>query len=104
MSAIEVYTIVVVHLTLLPVNAFPLAYSRSPWRSTDVGRALMLKGCSLAALYDLGVAGFWWTFGGYAWFYAAVVTVVGLAITYQLRVMLRLQRRGRHEPSPHGEF
>lgn len=104
MSPIELYTVVIVHLTLIPVNLFPAAYSRSPWRSTDVGKALMLKGTSLAALYDLGVLGFWWTFGGYAYFYAAVITLVAVAISYQCRVMLRLQRRGRNHVSPDGEF
>lgn len=104
MSPIELYTVAIVHLTLIPVNLFPLAYSRSPWRSTDVGKALMLKGSALAALYDLGVVGFWWPFGGYAYFYAAVITLVALGITYQCVVMLRLQRRGRHYASPDGEF
>lgn len=104
MSPIDFATIAVVHLTLLPVNLFPLAYARSPWRSTDIGQALMFTGISLASLYDVGVLGFWWPFAGYSYVYAAVVTVVGLAITYQCRVMLRLQRQGRHTVSPDGDF
>lgn len=102
MTWVEVYTIAVVHLGLLPVNAFPWFYRRSPWRSTDVGKALMLKGCSLAALFDLGVLGFWWMFPGYDYMYAAVVTVVVVAIGYQFRVMRRLQTDGRAES--HGRF
>lgn len=101
MTPIDVFIVTVAHLTLLPVNLFPLAYARSPWRSTDVGKALMLHGASLAALYDIGVLGFWWPFPGYAYVYAAIVTVVGLAIAYQCRVMLRMQHQGE---SARGEF
>lgn len=104
MTPIDVYTIAVVHIGLLPVNAFPLFYRRSPWRSTDVGKALMLKGCALAALFDLGVIGFWWMFPGYLYVYAAVVTAVVVAIAYQFAVMRRMQHRGRHITTPDGEF
>lgn len=104
MSAVDIYTLVIVHLAAIPATLFPLVYSRSPWRSTDVGRALMLKGSALAALFDVSILGFWWPFPGYVWIYAALVTLVALGITYQFVVMFRLQRQGRHHVSPHGEF
>ena len=104
MSPIDFVTIAVVHVTLLPVNLFPLAYSRSPWRSTSIGQALMWLGVSLAALYDVGVLGFWWPFPGYAYIYCTTVTGVGLGIAYECRVLLRLQRQGRHTVSADGEF
>ena len=104
MSAIEWYTVIVVHLTLIPANGFPLFYRRTDWRSTDIGKALMLKGCALAALYDIGVAGYWLPFEGYPYAYAAVVTVVGLAIARQLYVMRRHQHASRNLPTPDGEF
>jgi len=103
-SPVEWYTLVVVHLTLIPVNAFPLFYRRTQWRSTDIGQALMLKACALAALFDVGVAGFWLPFVGYAYVYAAVVTVVGIAITRQYWVMRRHQHASRNMPTPDGEF
>lgn len=101
---IEIYIVAIVHLTLLPVNLFPIHYSHSPWRSSNVGKALMLNGTALAALYDLGVLGFWWKFGGYNYFYAAVITLVASAISFQYFVMRRLQKRGRHLVTPDGEF
>lgn len=104
MTLVEIYTVGLVHLTLIPANAFPLVYSRSPWRSTDVGKALMLKGTALAALFDIGVLGFWWPFPGYAYLYAAILTLVSAGITYQFLVMRSLQRRGRNHVSPDGEF
>ena len=102
MSAIELYLVVVVHLGVAPAVAFPLYYRRSSWRSSEVGKALMLKGAAIAALFSLAVLGFWWPFPGYDYAYAAVVTGVVVGITYQFLVMRRLQKRGRAEQ--HGRF
>lgn len=104
MSPIDLYTLAIVHLTLIPANAFPLFYRRTDWRSTDIGQALMLKACALAALYDIGVAGYWLPFAGYAYAYSAVVTVVGIAIARQYWVMRRHQRASQNLPTPDGEF
>lgn len=104
MTLVEFYTVALVHVTLLPANAFPVFYARSPWRSTDVGKALMLKGIALAALFDLGVLGYWWPFPGYAYLYAAVLTLVSVGITYQFLVMRSLQHRSRSYKSPDGDF
>jgi hypothetical protein len=103
-TPVEIYAVALVHLTLLPANAFPLVYSRSPWRSTDVGKALMLKGVAIAAMFDLAVIGFWWPFPGYEYLYAAILTLVTTGISYQFLVMWSLQRRGRYHHSPDGDF
>lgn len=106
MSPIQVFIVVIVHLGALPATLFPLVYSRSPWRSTDVGRALMLKGCAVAALFDIAVVHYWWNFPGFHCLYALVVTAVALGVTYQFIVMTRNQRQGRHRTrgSSEGEF
>ena len=96
MSPIEIYLVVVVHLGLLPAVGFPVFYSRSPWRH-DVGKALMLKGCALAALFVVTVLGYWWPIPGFIYVNAAVVTLVVTGITYQFAVMRRLQREGKHD-------
>ena len=104
MRAIEVYVVVIVHLGAIPANLFPAFYSRSPWRSTAVGKALMLKGCALAALFDVSIAAYWCPWPGFAYFNAAAVTAVSLGIGYQFAVMRRLQIRGRDEHTPPGRF
>jgi predicted MFS family arabinose efflux permease len=103
-TPLEWYVVVVVHLGAVPATIFPLAYSRSPWRSTDVGKALMLKGTSVALLFDVPIVGFYWPFPGYDVIYAAIVTLVVIGVTYQCAVMLRIQRQGRHYATPDGEF
>jgi len=105
-SAIMWFIVVVVHAGAIPATLFPLLYSRSTWRSTDVGRALMFKGAAVAALFDIAIVHFWWNFPGYEYLYAAVVTSVAIGVTFQLIVMLRNQRQGRRRPggSPDGEF
>jgi hypothetical protein len=103
-SVLDLYVVAIVHLGAIPATLFPLFYSRSPWQSTEVGKALMLKGCAVAALFDVGVLGFWWPFPGYALANALVVTFVVVGVTYQFAVMRRLQRQGRHVNTPDGEF
>lgn len=95
MKPIEVYIVAVVHVGLVVAIAYPSFYLRSPWRSTEVGRALMTKGVALATLFAVSVVGYWWPFPGYLYFYAAAVTGVVGAMAYQFAVMRRLQRRGR---------
>lgn len=97
MSVIEIYVVAVVHLGLVPALLYPWHYRRSPWRQSAVGRALMTKGLAVAALFAVGVVGFWWPFPGYQFIYAGVVTFVVAAIAYQYRVMRELQRG----PNPH---
>lgn len=104
MSWVEVYLLAVVHIGTIPAVGFPLFYRRSPWRSTEVGKALMLKGASLAALFVLSIIGFWWPFPGYAYIHAAITTLVVVGITYQFAVMRSLQKRGRDNVTPDGEF
>ena len=104
MSPLDIYLATIVHLGLIPAVGFPLFYSRSPWRSTEVGKALMLKGTAIASLFTIAVVGFWWPFPGYGVLYAAVVTFVVVGITYQFLVMRSLQRKGRDTKTPDGEF
>lgn len=40
-----------------PVNMFPVVYAFRPWRSTLIGRALMVKAIGLAVMVDVGVLG-----------------------------------------------
>lgn len=100
----EMYVVTVVHLAAVPANLYPLVYNKLPWSSGPTGRALMNKALSLALLFDIGILGFWWPFPGYDHFYGAVVTYLGVAITYQLHVMNRLRRTGRTLllPAPEG--
>ena len=98
MSPVEVYVVAVVHIGLLISLAYPWFYRRSPWRSTEVGKALMTKGVALAALFLVSVVGFWWPLPGFEYIYAASVTAVVAAMAYQFRVMRRLQR------GPHPDF
>lgn len=104
MSVLEYYMVVIVHVGLVPAVLFPLFYRRSPWRSTEVGKALMLKGVALAMLFSLAVAGFWWPFPGYDYLYAGVLSLVVVGITYQFLVLRKLQRRGRATVTHDGEF
>ena len=93
MSLIELYTVGVVHLAALPAIAYPLIYRRVPWKKGPTGKALMNKARSVALLFAVAIVGFWWPFPGYEYIYAAVVTYLGVAITYQFKVMLCLRRR-----------
>ena len=91
---LDLYIIAVVHVGLIPALAYPLFYARSPWRSTEVGKALMFKGASLGALFLLAVVGHWWPFPGYDLIYAVAVTGVVAAMSYQFVVLRQQQRRG----------
>lgn len=95
LSPIELYTVVVVHIGMIFAVLYPWDYRRSPWRSSESGPALMFKAVALAALFVVGVIGFWWPFPGYDYIYAAVVTAVVAGIAWQRHVMRSLQRRSR---------
>jgi hypothetical protein len=102
LSPVELYTVVVVHIGMVYAVLYPWDYRKSPWRSTESGPALMFKAVALAALFVVGVVGFWWPFPGYDVIYAVVVTAVVVGIIQQRAVMRRLQHRSR--VSKPGEF
>lgn len=105
MSWLELYGVVVIHLGTIPATLFPIFYARSPWRSTDVGKALMFKGIAIAALFDATVANFWLgDFPGFTYLRPVIFTAVVLGVTYQFLVMWSLQRKGRNVRTPDGEF
>lgn len=93
MSVAEIYSVVIVHLAALPAIAYPLVYRKVPWKKGPTGKALMNMARSMALLFTVSIAGFWWPFPGYDYIYAAVVTYLAVAIAYQLRVMYRLRRK-----------
>ena len=102
---LELYSLVVVHLGTIPATLFPLFYSRSPWRSTDVGKALMTKGIAIALLFDVSVLAFWVDdLPGIRVIRALVFTLVVAGVTYQFHVMRSLQHKGRDHKTPDGEF
>lgn len=105
MSWLEVYAVVVVHIGAIPATLFPIFYARSPWRSTDVGKALMTKGIAMALLFDATVANFWFgEFPGFEVLRPIIFTLVVVGITYQYLVMRSLQRSGRTTPTHDGDF
>lgn len=96
----ELYTLIIVHLTTLPAVAYPLVYRNSPWKSGPTGRALMNMARSMALLFVIAIIGFWWPFPGFQHLYAVAVTYLGVAISYQLYVMICLKRRALAEQQP----
>lgn len=88
----EMYLLVIFHLTAIPTIAYPLVYMRSPWKSGPTGKALMNMARALALVFSLRVLSFWWPFPGFAYIYSVAITYLGVAITYQFVVMLRLRR------------
>lgn len=93
LTAVQLYAVVVVHIGTIFAVLYPWDYRRSPWRSTASGPALMFFGVAIAALFVVSVLGFWWTFPGYDWIYAVVVTAVVAGLIQKRHVMRRLQRR-----------
>jgi hypothetical protein len=93
---LETYLTVVVFLGAFVVTAFPLFYRRSPWRETEVGRALMGAWVALALLFDSELIIEAWPFPGHEYLTAAIVTLLVGALTAQFVAMIRLQRQGRH--------
>jgi cation transport ATPase len=93
----ETYLLWVVHLTALPAVAYPMVYRKVAWSRGPTGKALMNMAFSVALLYVIAIWGFWQPFGIYWYVYSASVTYLGVAITYQFLVMLRLKQSARRE-------
>lgn len=98
MSTLDLYVVVIVHLGSIPAVAYPILYGRwADWRSSRVGRALMWKAVSLAALFVVSVANFWLpAWGPFLLYpYALVVTAVTVALTRQVIVLIAVFREAR---------
>jgi hypothetical protein len=98
--SIDELTIYVIYYGALVANAYPILYAiRSPWRSSNVGRALMTKAVAIAALFDISIVNLWWApYPGYRWVYLAVVTFVAIAITRLLSCSPPSTRAGTSPP------
>ncbi len=96
------YVVAVVHVGAVLATLLPLRYFWTTWSSRVVGRALMLSWTSVALLFDVAVAGYWWPFPGYPLVYAAIVTLVVASLGYQLAVLVWRQRVGTRRPDPAG--
>ena len=94
------YVVIAVHIFAIPALAYPLVYRKSPWKSGPTGKALMHKARAVAALFAIGIIGFWWTHPGYYHLYALVITYLGCAITYQFLRMLQLKKIARKTDEP----
>lgn len=94
------YLMIVAHLTLIPAVGYPLVYRKSPWRKGPTGKALFNMAVAVALLYVVGLFRLWWPFPGGAELYAITVTYLGVAITYQFAVMLKLKREAKKQRSP----
>lgn len=106
MKFLTFYVVTVVSLGAIPATLYPLFYSRSPWRSTEAGRALMVKAVAIALLFDVSLLLLMLGSTLPPWsvltVQAVLNTVVVAAVTYQFSVLRRLQRRSR---IPHdGQF
>lgn len=98
MSFIEVYVVTVTHLLAIPSIAYWLVYRRVQWKQGATGRALFNKARSLAFLIAVSLVGYWWPFPGYMYIYAAGLTYLTGAVTYQFFVMRKLiEHRQRRE-------
>ena len=98
------YVVAIVHVGTIVAVLAPLDYNRSAWRATEVGRALMSKWVSLAALFVVSILNFWWPFPEAAWLtiYAATLTLVVGSMTWQWRVMRAAQKqRGDADTGAH---
>ena len=91
---LEFYIIAIVHVGAVIAIGAPTDLNRTAWRATEVGRTVMAKWTSLAALFTLSVANYWWPFGGFFYVYAVVLTAVDASMLWQWRVMRRVNRRG----------
>lgn len=95
---LELYVVVLIHLGAIPAVGYPVAWAlRGTYRQSRVGRALMFKAASLAALFVVSLLGIWFGHGTWwAWLYAATLTVVTVALFRQFAVLLQvLREQGR---------
>lgn len=89
------YGKIAIHVFAVPAFAYPLVYRNSPWRKGPTGKALMNKAISVALLFGLALMKIHRPFTGDDYILAAVVTYLGIAVTYQFLVMLRLKLNAR---------
>lgn len=87
-------------------TAFALAYGLAfRWRSTELGRQMLLYSATVAALMDLSVLAMWWR--PPAWVFLTAFAVFAASLTWRLVILLRMwreqhqdQRRSRHRAEP----
>lgn len=53
--ALDVYSMGVLLFASIPATLFPIVYSFRPWRTSWIGRALMVKATGLALLIDTSI-------------------------------------------------
>lgn len=94
----NVIATVLVILAAIPATIFPLLYSRSPWRETLIGRALMTSTVGLALLVDISLL--YKVFGDEYFARDVVRLVVYFIITAgaYLNLWALLGARRRHHP------
>lgn len=97
------YWKVAVHVFAIPAIAYPLVYRNSPWRTGPTGKALMNKAISVALLFVLAIMKMHRPFPGDEYVVGAVVTYLGVAVTYQFSVMYRLKQNARAVALPDHE-
>lgn len=96
----DLYLETVIHIVTVPAVLYPLVYRKSPWRKTPTGKALMNMAAAIAIIFTIRLTGLWWLFPGHEYAYALGVSYVGIAITYQFFVMLRLKYLAALENNP----
>lgn len=90
----QIYIVVVGCMTLPLAVAYPLLYSRLPWKKSLLGRALMTKARSVALLYVVGMVNIFWPLPFHGYLMALVTTYLFVGIGFQLIVMIRVQNEG----------
>lgn len=78
---------------------FVVAYARAPWFRSPIGRALMLKGAALAAIFDIACLTriFSEVYPGRFVVGTVVFSLVCLGSAYQCVVVIRTQWQSRRE-------
>lgn len=93
MTALRVLTVLACYAAATE-TVFTLAYGLLfPWRSTELGRQMLLYSVCVAGLMDLAVLGLVWT--APMWVWLASYAVFGAALTWRLVILLRMWRAGR---------
>lgn len=92
-ETIRQWTLVALTIAAFPITAFPLLYlCFSPWYKSQLGRAVLLKSCSVALAIDFSVVYRYWTFTDnlrallITWFF--IVIFIGVGASYQLGVLI----------------
>lgn len=94
----EYFILAMVHLGALGAIGYMFDLGWRPARDSEVGRALVFKAGTLAALYFVSVVGYWWPFPGYIYFYGVALTGITGAIFYQWYSMRSARREGKLDP------